>query len=283
MYLIVGHAEQPEAHLIGREPITIGRSLDNFLSLADDLLSRNHCTIHMNQDGDIEFNDLNSRNGSLVNGEIAQYAILKSGDAIKLGMTTLLIVESSIHNLSMSSETMSWGDDGPPTRVSTEKLRDLAISLFQREFGGGLQPEDQLPHILKKLCDACCFERVLLIDLEGNAPQYRLGYGLSGVELEEDDQNFYQLILDEALVRQDKVHVVGEGRSGYGYQLVMDDLKIHCALCMPIYSFSEAFSETKTIKGFLYFDSRISNPVLNPEDSEFLSAFANYIGRAKAL
>ncbi|MDF1667486.1 MAG: FHA domain-containing protein [Planctomycetota bacterium] len=279
MYLIVGHAEQPEAHLIGREPITIGRSLDNILSLADDLLSRNHCTIHMNQTGDIEFNDLESRNGSRINGEVVQSAILKSGDAIKLGMTTLLIVESSIHNLTMSSETMSWGDEGPPMRVSSEKLRDLGLTLFQREYGRGLNPREQLPYILKQLCEACCFERAMLIDLKNNKSVYKLGFGLAGDELEDDDRGFYQLILDEVLVRGDDVHVVGEGRSGYGYQLVMDDLKVQSALCLPIHRFSDAFTEAKTVVGFLYFDSRIGNPILNPEDSEILGAFTKYIGR----
>ena len=278
MYLIVGHAEQPEAHLIGRDPITIGRALDNILSLADDLLSRNHCTIHMNRDGDIEFNDLDSRNGSMVNGEVVQHAILKSGDAIRLGMTTLLIVESSIHNLSMSSETMSWGDEGPPMRVSTEKLRDLALTLFLREYGRGQKAEEQLDYVLQNLCEACCFERALLIDLVDSKAQYRRGFGLAGEELEEDDRDFYQIILDEVLVQQDSVHVVGNGKTGHGYQMVMADLSVQSALCLPVYKAGDAFSEGKTIQAFLYFDSRIGNPILNPEDSQLLVSFANYIG-----
>lgn len=279
MYLIVGHAEQPEAHLIGRDPITIGRALDNILSLADDLLSRNHCTIHMNRDGDIEFNDLDSRNGSMVNGEVVQHAILKSGDAIRLGMTTLLIVESSIHNLSMSSETMSWGDEGPPMRVSTEKLRDLALTLFLRKYGRGQKAEEQLDYVLQKLCDACCFERAVLIDLVDSKAQYRRGFGLAGEELEEDDRDFYQIILDEVLVRQDSVHVVGNGNTGHGYQMEMADLSVQSALCLPVYKAGDAFSESKTIQAFLYFDSRIGNPILNPEDSQLLLSFANYLGQ----
>ncbi|MGA1193411.1 MAG: FHA domain-containing protein [Kiritimatiellia bacterium] len=64
--------------------ITIGRSSDADIMLLDDKVSRRHCSIHF-ADGGLMIMDLNSKNGTLVNGERIDTARLAPSDVIKVG------------------------------------------------------------------------------------------------------------------------------------------------------------------------------------------------------
>lgn len=75
------------------EPITIGRHPDNTIRLKDDRISRFHCVIEPNAEGVWEFRDLGSRNGSKVNGEKTDQALLFFGDIIRLGSQEFLVEE----------------------------------------------------------------------------------------------------------------------------------------------------------------------------------------------
>ncbi len=71
------------------QPMTIGRSGDNILVLGDHLASRYHCVIEQ-VNGDYQLRDLQSRNGTKLNGEvITRTRVLRPGDAIQIGDTVL--------------------------------------------------------------------------------------------------------------------------------------------------------------------------------------------------
>ena len=65
-------------------PTKIGRSLDNDLVLPDQSISRHHASIAM-VDGAFRLHDLNSQNGSFVDGKKVSQATLRDGDSIRLG------------------------------------------------------------------------------------------------------------------------------------------------------------------------------------------------------
>ena len=62
-------------------PITIGRDVDNDIPLDDTKLSRRHCRIVRSPDGFV-LEDMESSNGSYVNGERADRQILAAGDTV---------------------------------------------------------------------------------------------------------------------------------------------------------------------------------------------------------
>jgi pSer/pThr/pTyr-binding forkhead associated (FHA) protein len=284
MYLIVGHAEKPEAIALTRDPISIGRSLDNDVSLPDDLLSRNHCTIGINNSGKVELIDLDSRNGCMVNGVSVSQTILELGDLIKLGVTALVVVESPLHKRSLSSETMSW-NQGPSARVSHEKLRDVVISAFQTLYcDGGTTSTDSDSRTLCGLIEASTFERGMLLEINAAGQvSVRLAYDLGGSNLEGDDLTLDQAIVDEMLAQQSLIHVVGKDQRAFGEQMEMVDLNIRSALSLPIFADEESEdSSTQTVRGALYFDSRVGNPAFNPEDITLFIGFANYFAKALA-
>ncbi len=70
-------------------PVTIGREEGNPIQLNDERISRFHLKIQEDQHK-IVLTDLQSTNGTKVNGENAQLWVLRPGDVIALGRTVLI-------------------------------------------------------------------------------------------------------------------------------------------------------------------------------------------------
>ncbi len=70
-------------------PITIGREEGNGLRLNDERVSRFHAKVQQDN-GDIILTDLESTNGTRVNGNVVQIRRLRPGDRIHLGRSLLL-------------------------------------------------------------------------------------------------------------------------------------------------------------------------------------------------
>ncbi len=70
-------------------PVTIGREEGNGLRLNDERVSRFHAKVQM-EDGDIILTDLDSTNGTRVNGTAIQIRRLRPGDQVAIGRSMLL-------------------------------------------------------------------------------------------------------------------------------------------------------------------------------------------------
>ena len=70
-------------------PVTIGREEGNILRLNDERVSRFHAKVQQDN-GDIILTDLESTNGTRVNGNVVQIRRLRPGDRIHLGRSLLL-------------------------------------------------------------------------------------------------------------------------------------------------------------------------------------------------
>jgi hypothetical protein len=70
-------------------PVTIGREEGNALRLNDERVSRYHAKIQT-EDGDVILTDLDSTNGTRVNGAAVQIRRLRAGDQVSIGRTMLL-------------------------------------------------------------------------------------------------------------------------------------------------------------------------------------------------
>src|SRR3954470_24003242 len=70
-------------------PVTIGREEGNALRLNDERISRYHAKVQV-EDGDIILTDLDSTNGTRVNGTAIQIRRLRPGDQVSIGRTMLL-------------------------------------------------------------------------------------------------------------------------------------------------------------------------------------------------
>src|SRR5436305_7460303 len=70
-------------------PITIGREEGNMLRLNDERVSRYHAKVQFDN-SEIILTDLDSTNGTRVNGNIVQIRRLRVGDRIALGRSVLV-------------------------------------------------------------------------------------------------------------------------------------------------------------------------------------------------
>ncbi|MEZ4221149.1 MAG: DUF4388 domain-containing protein [Polyangiaceae bacterium] len=72
-------------------PIVIGRSSELDMVLVEEMVSRRHAQIEM-RGGVISIQDLGSTNGTFVNGEKIQNAVLREGDRVLVGTSILKVV-----------------------------------------------------------------------------------------------------------------------------------------------------------------------------------------------
>jgi hypothetical protein len=70
-------------------PVTIGREEGNTLRLNDERVSRYHAKVQVD-DGDVILTDLESTNGTRVNGSVVQIRRLRHGDRLCVGRSLLL-------------------------------------------------------------------------------------------------------------------------------------------------------------------------------------------------
>ncbi len=84
--VLTGNLEGREFEAHSR--LTIGRSAENHLHLADNLSSRFHAEI-VEEDGGFKVRDLESRNGTMVNGELIKEKVLSHDDEIQIGDTRM--------------------------------------------------------------------------------------------------------------------------------------------------------------------------------------------------
>ncbi len=86
---VLDGADRGQVFSLGTAPVTIGREEGNTIQLNDERVSRFHVKIQQDHD-DLVLTDLESTNGTEVNGEKVQLRILRHGDMISVGRSTLI-------------------------------------------------------------------------------------------------------------------------------------------------------------------------------------------------
>jgi pSer/pThr/pTyr-binding forkhead associated (FHA) protein len=88
---ISGKYQGGEFPIVPDKQIVVGRSSDLDMVLVEDMVSRKHARIAMQQD-QIWIEDLGSTNGTFVNGEKIKRARLKEGDRVLIGTSILKVI-----------------------------------------------------------------------------------------------------------------------------------------------------------------------------------------------
>ena len=128
--------------------ISIGRHDSNAIVLDDLAASRNHCTVEQ-VDGRTKLVDLESRNGTLVNGVPVRERWLEHGDEIKIGESVFLYCVSA----QPSASTAAGEPAQPPasTRSTTQLRADDAIYLHPEELDRTFAPGERAARALNAL------------------------------------------------------------------------------------------------------------------------------------
>jgi pSer/pThr/pTyr-binding forkhead associated (FHA) protein len=76
------------AHELNVDRTTIGRVDDNIFQIAEPSVSSHHCEVHL-RGNEVLIRDLNSTNGTFINGEKIAESVLKPGQTLRLGNVEL--------------------------------------------------------------------------------------------------------------------------------------------------------------------------------------------------
>lgn len=119
-------------------PLTIGREEGNLLRLNDERVSRFHAKIQQDN-GDVILTDLESTNGTRVNGNVVQIRRLRLGDCICVGRSLLLFgsnEEIAARMATMASATRPPG--GGSSDLLAEGPATIQAQSFSQQFENDL-------------------------------------------------------------------------------------------------------------------------------------------------
>src|SRR3954463_8015958 len=108
-------------------PVTIGREEGNVLRLNDERVSRFHAKVQFDN-GEVIITDLESTNGTRVNGNVVQIRRLRAGDRIGVGRS--LILFGSEKEIRERMETLTGGSASAPggaTRYNPKTLQSQTL------------------------------------------------------------------------------------------------------------------------------------------------------------
>src|SRR5271154_5495253 len=98
---------------LGAQDFSIGRSPTNQLPISDPSISRQHCMIRK-KGGEFQLRDLESRNGTFVNGVPVGERELVEGDQIEVGKSIFLFVEADQESAQPLSESQITLEENDP-------------------------------------------------------------------------------------------------------------------------------------------------------------------------
>lgn len=119
-------------------PVTIGREEGNTIQLNDERISRYHVKIQEDHDK-IVLTDLESTNGTKVNGEDIQLRILRYGDMITVGRSVLLYGSQEQIARRLAELRQQHAEDDPT--LFPEGVESLEQGSFDFELNVGVDPE----------------------------------------------------------------------------------------------------------------------------------------------
>ncbi len=121
-------------------PVTIGREEGNSVQLNDERISRYHIKIQEDQDK-IVLTDLESTNGTRVNGEDTHLRILRFGDVIDVGRSKLLYGtrEQISARLEALKAAGAFQGDGTDLDRMTEQAESAGTGQFEQDWNDSEQ------------------------------------------------------------------------------------------------------------------------------------------------
>ena len=120
-----------QTHELKVEKTTVGRVEDNAFQIAEPSVSSHHCEVILSVN-DIIIRDLNSTNGTFINGEKITESVLKPGQTLKLGQVELRIDDGSAMPAASAPSGSGAPAAAPAAPASAGKSRQDQTMVVQR-------------------------------------------------------------------------------------------------------------------------------------------------------
>jgi pSer/pThr/pTyr-binding forkhead associated (FHA) protein len=145
--VILTHGMTGRTHELKADKTTIGRVEDNALQIAEPSVSSHHCEILL-RGADVVVKDLNSTNGTFINGEKISESVLKPGHTLRLGQVELRL-ENGAPAPAAATSTPAPASAPPSTKQETARAT-RGVSLSELETGGRASGFDTSSTFTKK-------------------------------------------------------------------------------------------------------------------------------------
>ena len=133
--VILTQALNGRAHELNVDRTTIGRVEDNLFQIAESSVSSHHCEVLL-RGSDVVIKDLNSTNGTFINGEQISESVLKPGQTLRLGQVELKL-ETGTPGSAPGSAPATAPAPGPAKRqAEATMVIPRGVSLSELEGGG---------------------------------------------------------------------------------------------------------------------------------------------------
>lgn len=260
--LIISEPFKPSKHiLIDSNPFVIGRHEDCQLILKRSSISKQHAGIRC--DGEKYFiEDLQSKNGTLVNGLPVTGAPLKDHDSISVGGCDLIF-----HHIKID-------------QVNKEMERHLfkfkSVLEFTRSINAGRLVDTILDDIMKALMSLTQADRgFLLLKNDSGGLELKRSVNIDSEELNQDSFQISRTAIEKAVeTRSPVVLSDAQNDSSFGFHTSIRDLGIKTLTCIPIPAISDE------VIGLLYADSVKTELEFTDLDVEVLESLASNAGIA---
>jgi diguanylate cyclase (GGDEF)-like protein len=289
MHLLVNSSNMVQRYSIDNL-LTIGRGDNNTIPLADSEVSRNHCKIErIGAEGFVVI-DLDSTNGTRVNGVAVKQQKLKSGDTLQVGASLLVLVKTKTDEspsfMATITKSNSQVDYELPVEEAEERVREIIIQLFQmnQTDNAGCPLDLLLETVLNGILSITSFERgmVLLPDSSGQF-RYLLGRDRKRRSIPKGKRYFSRTILNETLSKKNLVNFVQCGDL-LSMSKSLKQLRARCTVCLPMIPpayYQTSKGEADIVKkmgdfipGVFYLDSRLTEPKINEEIQLLIQALS---------
>jgi len=247
-------------------PITIGRDSDNDLPIDDVKLSRRHCRIVRDPDG-LVVEDLDSRNGTFVNGAPTKRHVLAAGDTVLIGVSPLQIEWDSDF---LPQPLRKKQKPRAPEELESENVRLRELIGLVREVASERDEETLLRRILDSAISLTRAERGFLFLVTLHGLDYRVARDSRGHNLDKPDEKISHSIAREAVESGRPVlteDAGGDARFAGGRSVAF--LRLRSVICVPL-------KVPDGPLGALYLEDRSATGHFHARDIPFVSAFAEF-------
>lgn len=267
---------------LSRRPIRIGRSADCELAITGTDISRDHAEAALAEDGSVIVTDLNSKNGTRVDGgPTFRNAQRIAHRSIRVGDHEIHILHAPPPRSGESGvrfiEDERANDTGQARyfpsskRVDLNQQRLMAIVEMIERLSGKFDRRELLEHALAAVCDTMNFERGLILLKtprgEMEPPVVR--------NVPQDETGAYKVsrsVIQKALVEGQRSVINKDDAdlpANFSESMVLHSIRT--ALCVPIVHRDQ-------ILGAIYGDRVMTAKTYTTEDMDFLAAIAQQIG-----
>ena len=147
--VILNQGMTGRAHDLNVDRTTVGRVEDNAFQIAEPSVSSHHCEIQL-RGSDVMVHDLNSTNGTFINGEKITETVLKPGQTLRLGNVELRLEAEGQTALPIPPAAPATPPPQPKKAPESTMVISRGISMDQLEQGGRGQSFDTSGAFSKK-------------------------------------------------------------------------------------------------------------------------------------